>query len=81
MLFRYPTLWDNFWRSYRIDSEMAIQIALQQVPGKVIKIELDNDDGLLVYEVYISTIEGIYEVDVNASTGKILKVERENDLS
>ncbi|QNU67284.1 PepSY domain-containing protein [Ruminiclostridium herbifermentans] len=75
----YPTLWDNYWRSYRINAESAIQIALSQVPGQVLKVELDYDDGLLVYEIYIRTTHGIYEVNVNALTGQILKVEKEYD--
>ena len=35
-------LWDNYWRSYRINSEAAIQIALQRVPGQIIKVELGS---------------------------------------
>ena len=43
----YYRLWDAYWRSYRINSEVAIQIALQQVPGQVIKVELDYENGIL----------------------------------
>lgn len=75
----YPTLWDNYWRIYRIDVESAIQIALNRVPGQVVKVELDYDDGLLIYEIYIRTMQGIYEVNINAITGQILKVEKENN--
>jgi uncharacterized membrane protein YkoI len=70
-------LWDNYWRSYRIDSEAAIQIALMRVPGQVVKVELDYDNGILVYEIDILTASGVYEVYVHAITGQILKVERE----
>jgi len=72
-------LWDNYWKSYRINSEAAIQIALQQVPGQVMKVELDYENGILVYEVDIRTPSGVYEVHVNAITGQILKVEMENN--
>ncbi len=76
----YYSLWDGYWRSYRINSEAAIQIALQQVPGQVIKVELDYENGILVYEIGIRTSSGIiYEVHVNAFTGQILKVEIENN--
>jgi uncharacterized membrane protein YkoI len=71
----YYRLWDAYWRSYRINSEVAIQIALQQVPGQVIKVELDYENGILVYEIDIRTPSGIYEVHVNAVTGQVLKVE------
>ncbi|HEY8422200.1 MAG TPA: PepSY domain-containing protein [Thermoclostridium sp.] len=73
------SLWDGYWGRYRINSETAIQIALQQVPGQVLKVELDDDDGLLVYEIDIRTQSGVYEVHVNATTGQILKIEREDN--
>lgn len=75
----YFLLWDNHWRSYRIDSETAVQIALNQVPGQVVKVELDYEDDLLVYEVYIRTAYGLYEVKIDANTGRVIKVEREDD--
>jgi len=75
----YSGIWDSHWRSYRINSEAAIQIALQRVPGQVVKVELDYDNGLLVYEVDVRTTYGLYEVHIDATTGQILKIEREND--
>lgn len=75
----YYSLWDGYWMSYRINSEAAIQIALQRVPGQVIKVELDHEDGILIYEIDIRTQTGVYEVHVHAATGQILKVEREDD--
>jgi uncharacterized membrane protein YkoI len=75
----YNSLWDGYWRSYRINSEAAIQIALQRVPGQVIKVELDNENGILVYEIDIRTPSGVYEVHVNAVTGQILWVEMDDD--
>lgn len=62
-----------------ISSEVAIEIALQQVPGQVIRVELDTENGVIVYEIHISTTYGIYEVDINARTGQIIKIEREFD--
>lgn len=73
------SLWDEYWQNYRISSEAAIQIALQQVPGQVLRVELDEENGILVYEVDIRTPSGRYEVHVHAATGQILKVEREDD--
>lgn len=78
-MFNNYSLWDSYWRSYRINSEAAIQIALQLVPGQVIKVELDYENGILVYEIDIRTQSGIYEVHVNATTGQILKVEKEDN--
>lgn len=79
MLDPYYNLWDGYWRCYRINSEAAIQIALGRVPGQVIKVELDVENGLLIYEVDIRTATGVYEVKMDADTGAILSVEREND--
>ncbi|KYH28339.1 PepSY domain-containing protein [Clostridium colicanis] len=62
-----------------LTSEAAIQIALQRVPGQVIKVELDYENGILVYEIDIRTSLGVYEVHVDAITGRILKVERDFD--
>jgi uncharacterized membrane protein YkoI len=75
----YYRLWDGYWRSYRISSEAAVQIALQQVPGQVIRVEFDYENGILVYEILIRTLSGLYEVHVNAATGQILKVEGEDN--
>ena len=74
----YYTLWDGYWRSYRINGETAIQTALQRVPGQVIKVELDYENGILVYEVDIRTPTGIYEVHVDTETGQGLRIERED---
>lgn len=70
--------WSNHWqhpRYRRISLEQAIAIALQRVPGNVVKAELDNDDGHLVYEIDIRTANGAkYEVKVDANTGQIIRV-------
>ena len=70
--------WYSYWTVNRITAEAAIQIALQRVPGQVIKVELDTENGLLVYEVDIRTSYGRYEVKVDANTGRIIKVDRED---
>ena len=70
--------WENHWqhqRYRRISMEQAMNIALQRVPGQVVKAELDYDDGMLIYEIDIRTAEGYkYEVKVDANTGAILRV-------
>lgn len=55
--------------------DQAMQIALQQVPGQIVKTELEFDDGVLIYEIDIRTSEGHkYEVKVDANTGSVLRV-------
>jgi uncharacterized membrane protein YkoI len=49
-------------------------------PGRVIEIELDRDDGRWVYELELLSPEGIlYEMEIDAASGTILEVEREED--
>lgn len=50
-------------------------VALQQVPGHVVKAELEYDHGAVIYEIEIRTLEGQkYEVKVDANTGNVLRV-------
>lgn len=70
--------WEGHWqnpRYRRISMEQAIGIALQRVPGEVVKAELEFDDGNLLYEIEIRTTEGVkYEVKVDAVTGQVMRV-------
>lgn len=48
-------------------------------PGRVIEIELERDDGALVYELEILDADGtVWEVYVDAATGQVLGEERED---
>ena len=53
----------------------ATAIAEKAVNGKVVEIEKDEDDGLIKYEVELKTDRGEAEVEIDASTGKVLDVE------
>lgn len=47
-----------------------------QVPGKMLEVEFENDDGVYKYELKILRPEGkVQEVEVDATTGVILKIE------
>jgi uncharacterized membrane protein YkoI len=49
-------------------------------PGRVIEIELDRDDGRWVYELELVTPQGrLYEMEIDAASGVVLEVEREED--
>lgn len=49
-------------------------------PGRVVEVELEYSDGILVYEVELVTDDGrLIEVDLNAATGQIIEVEEEDD--
>ncbi|CAI9005867.1 PepSY domain-containing protein [Brevibacillus sp. NPDC058079] len=62
-----------------ITKEDAIRIALQQVKGRVVHVELEKDEGVLAYEIIILTEQNqVFEIDVDVKTGKVIKVESEN---
>lgn len=64
----------------RISVQQAQQIAHGRVPGQIVHVDLDMENGILIYEVYIMTPQNrVYQVEINAKTGRILKVEQEND--
>lgn len=64
----------------RISVQQAQQIALGRVSGQIVHVDLDMENGILIYEVYIMTPQNrVYQVEINAKTGRILKVEQEND--
>ncbi len=61
----------------RITPQRAAEIAVQAVPGEIIEIELEIENGRLVYEIDILTSFGVYEVEVDAYTGEIIEIERD----
>ncbi|CAG9622066.1 PepSY domain-containing protein [Sutcliffiella rhizosphaerae] len=68
----------NGENSPRISFEEAEEVALNEVNGVIDDIELDRENGKLVYEVEIDTNQGDDDdvtVYVDAVTGKVLYVE------
>jgi uncharacterized membrane protein YkoI len=53
----------------------AAAIAEKAVNGRMVEIEKDEDDGFIKYEVELKTDRGETEVEIDASTGKVLDVE------
>jgi uncharacterized membrane protein YkoI len=60
----------------RITPEQASAAALAQVPGTVKKVELENEDGNVVYGVEIKTANGESDVKVDAGDARVLHVEK-----
>src|SRR5437764_1351705 len=66
-------------REAKITMEQARATALNRAPGNVESSELEREHGLLVYSFDIRNAKGtITEVQVNALTGKIARIEHEN---
>lgn len=58
-----------------ISRQQAINIALSKFSGKVEDVELDDDDGRLIYEIEIENGDKEAEFEIDAITGKILSIE------
>jgi uncharacterized membrane protein YkoI len=63
----------------RITPEQASAAALAQVPGTVKKVELENENGNVVYGVEITTANGESDVKVDAGDGRVLHVEKDGE--
>lgn len=58
---------------------VIFEIALGVVPGEIIEVELEREDGRLVYEVDVLTSTGrLRQVEIDARTGEVLGVEDED---
>ena len=65
--------------SERYSIEQARNIALQAIPGEVVKEEFENKRGRSMYEFYVRKSNGdMYEVYVDAESAKVIKVERDD---
>ncbi|MBI1270204.1 hypothetical protein GC174_07220 [bacterium] len=60
----------------KINMEQAESIALKAVPGKVRRIELETDDGVLIYEIIICQGRIKKEVRVDANSGNVLEIDK-----
>jgi len=64
----------------KIDVSQASSAALAQVPGTVLKVALDNENGNLVYSVEIKTGSNeIKDVKVDAGNGQVLHMDAEHE--
>jgi len=62
----------------KISMDNAINAALKEVPGKVLRAELENENGYLVYGVEIvKTDNQIVDVKVDAGNGLILRTDKD----
>lgn len=58
-----------------LTKEEAIDIALEQFSGNIEGVDLDDDDGRLIYEIEIESSRGEAEIEIDAYTGKVLLVD------
>lgn len=60
----------------KINMEQAESIALKAAPGRVRRIELEKDDGVLIYEIIICQDRIKKEVRVDANSGNVLEIDK-----
>jgi uncharacterized membrane protein YkoI len=54
----------------------VLAVAREKLPGEVVKIELEREDGVWVYEIKVLTRSGRRrEVEINAQTLAVIKIE------
>lgn len=64
----------------KISAEESTTIALKEVKGQVTQTELEDEDGTVVYGVEITDDQGKkHDVKVDAKTGKVLKVDVDDE--
>jgi hypothetical protein len=64
----------------KIDRAAAEKAALDAVPGEVVKTELDNENGFVVYSVEVKSADGtVTDVKVDAGDGTVLAQETEEN--
>ena len=56
--------------------EDALKIALEQVPGEVVKVERDEENGIDVFEIKVLASNGrVREITLDARDGRVLELE------
>lgn len=65
-------------KTAKISMEEAEKIALKQVEGQITDLEADMENGSLIYELEIKEGQKEYDIDIDANTGKVLKVDMDN---
>jgi uncharacterized membrane protein YkoI len=72
-------VWEARKRGTILPLEKILESVLRTYPGEVLKIDLDDDDDYLIYEIEILTRRGIVlELEVDAHTGRILDIEEDD---
>ena len=64
----------------KITIEQARKTALERVSGTIVEEEIEKENGRIVYSIEVKDANGkVFDVEVDAETGAIAKVEEEND--
>lgn len=74
---------DKVWELKQSGKVMPLEDLIKQVrrdyPGRIIEIELDDEDGRYIYELELVDENGVvWDLDVDAKTGQVLKYEQDD---
>jgi len=65
-------------KAAKITVDQAIKTATEKTPGKVIEVELEKEDGKVLWEIEVVTAEGkVAKMHVDAESGAIIAKEHE----
>lgn len=62
----------------KIDAADVVNIMKKEHSGKIIKIDLENEDGNLVYKVEVLAVDQVVDFIIDAGNGKILSQQIDN---
>lgn len=64
----------------QVDIKQAMDTALTEAPGKVLKAGLEDENGFLVYDIEVVTsAQQIMDVKIDAGNGAVLLVEKDTE--
>ncbi len=74
---------EHILEQVRIGEILPLELILRSMyaafSGEVISVDLERDDGLIVYEIKLITTTGrLIEIYLDAKTGEIIKVENDS---
>ncbi len=69
----------DYLATAKVSSGQAAKAVTDAIPGQILSIGLEKEDGFLVYAVEVMGHDSnLYEVNVDAGNGKILSKEKRN---
>lgn len=60
--------------------DQVLKVLREHVAGELIEMQLEVEDGVLIYEFDLVSPEGrLFEVEIDAATGRLLQIEEDED--
>lgn len=62
----------------QVSIEQAIAVALTEVPGTLLEMELDDEKGAVIWEAKVRGEAGVQKVKIDATTAEVLQVKKDH---